>query len=135
MRKPAEHLINLIKASVPYGPNYVLLLGAGASSQSGIKTARQMIEGWRKIYAEIHKNNGAKELSQQTWYKKGSEYSALFEELYDEPSQRREVIEQFVAKASPSIGYMYLVDLLEKGVFNTVFTTNFDDVLNEACYV
>lgn len=29
----------------------------------------------------------------------------------------------------------YLVNLIRKNVFNTVFTTNFDDLLNESCYL
>src|SRR5262249_27380890 len=32
----------------------------------------------------------------------------------------------------PSLGYAYLIRLIEKHFFNTVFTTNFDDLLNEA---
>ena len=32
------------------------------------------------------------------------------------------------------MGYAYLVKLIENGFFNTVFTTNFDDLINEAFY-
>ena len=34
----------------------------------------------------------------------------------------------------PSIGYAYLVDLVNKGHLSTFFTTNFDDLLQEAFY-
>jgi hypothetical protein len=35
----------------------------------------------------------------------------------------------------PSWGYVYLASLLQAQIFNTVFTTNFDDLINEACYL
>jgi len=71
----------------------------------------------------------------QPWHTGDDEYSTLFELLYDQPSQRREYIDSCVKNAKPSWGYIYLVNLIKQNVFNTVFTTNFDDLLNEACYL
>ena len=51
------------------------------------------------------------------------------------PSQRRAFIEEEVAGKFPSLGYAYLIRLIEKGYFNTVFTTNFDDLLNESFHL
>ncbi|MQI61220.1 hypothetical protein EI041_25185, partial [Escherichia coli] len=65
---------------------------------------------------------------------KDNEYSELFEALYDQPTQRREFIESCITAAKPSWGYVYLTNLLDKGHFNTIFTTNFDDLVNEACF-
>jgi hypothetical protein len=45
------------------------------------------------------------------------------------------VIEDFLNESHPSWGYIYLVDLIKRGYFNAIFTTNFDDLLNEACYL
>lgn len=136
--KHQKHLINILRtnrltsSNKNQPPTFTLFLGAGSSITSGIKSARQMIEEWRNTYAEIH---GQDKLQYQHWYNKQNEYSELFESLYDQPSQRREYIESCVSEAQVSWGYIYLVNLLNKNFFNTVFTTNFDDLLNEACYL
>lgn len=138
IRKHQKHLINILKTNRAaidvkhQTPTFTLFLGAGASISSGIKSARQMIEEWRSIYVSIH---GEHNLKTQHWYDKHNEYSELFESLYDQPSQRREYIESCVSNAQVSWGYIYLVNLLNHGFMNAVFTTNFDDLLNEACYL
>lgn len=68
------------------------------------------------------------------WYEESNAYSALFENRYDLQRHRRIFVEHEVSGKTPSIGYAYLVKLIEQGFFNTVFTTNFDDLLNEAFY-
>lgn len=126
--KPQKHLSNLIKQlhNQKQAPKFVLFLGAGSSVTSGIPGAQELVSDWRESYSEIYgKDHESKGHS--------DEYSRLFEVLYDKPYQRRECIEKLVIKASPSWGHIYLVNLLKCGVFNTIFTTNFDDLLNEAC--
>ena len=129
--KKYKHLIKILKNSKDHRPCFTVLLGAGASKNSGVNTTREMIAEWRKDYDEIHGDGSVKK---QYWYERPEEYAALFEQLYDQPSQRREYIESCLAKASPSWGYIYLMNLLRERIFNTVFTTNFDDLLNESCY-
>ncbi len=131
-RKPQKHLINILKTTSNHHPNFTLFLGAGASVTSGVLPAGKLIEKWREEYIDMH---GVEDLEQRHWYGENSEYSELFETLYDQPSQRREFIESCIEDASPSWGYIYLVNLLKEQCFNTVFTTNFDDLLNEACYM
>lgn len=70
----------------------------------------------------------------QDWYDDRNPYSSLFERRYDLQRQRRSFVENEVANKNPSIGYAYLVKLIEQNYFNAVFTTNFDDLLNEAFY-
>ncbi len=134
--RPSAHVANILSATKDHHPNFTLLLGAGASVESGVPTAGKLIEKWRETFVSLHGcgEPGTQVLEKQDWYEKPTEYSRLFETLYDQPSQRREVVENIVTGASPSWGYMYLVNLLQRNVFNTVFTTNFDDLLNEACY-
>lgn len=136
-RKPASHLIHLIASAKSHHPNFLLFLGAGASVESGVKSATEMISDWRETYSQIHadENGAPRSVQTESWYQQPNEYSVLFEALFDQPSQRREHIETCLEEASPSWGYMYLVNLIHLGVFNTVFTTNFDDLLNEACYL
>lgn len=130
-RNPQRHLINILKSTSKHHPNFTLFLGAGASVTSGIRHAGELISEWRDIYCNMH---GEEKLKSQYWYGKSNEYSELFESLYDQPSQRRELIETYIDEGVPSWGYIYLVNLLIENCFNTIFTTNFDDLLNEACY-
>lgn len=137
-KRPQSHLINIIKSTRDHHPNFVLMLGAGASASSNVKLARDMIKEWRTEHYKMYKND-SENLEEHlkrfpNLFNIPEEYSILFEKLYDEPSQRREYIESCINSANPSWGYIYLVNLLKCRVFNTVFTTNFDDLLNEACY-
>jgi len=63
------------------------------------------------------------------------EYPILFEKVYDQRSQRRIYIEECVKNAKPSWGYIYLANIIANNYFNVIFTPNFDDLLNEACFI
>lgn len=126
--------------------NYSLFLGAGASKSSGISTALELIDIWkRELYErfedkQFEPTDDYKNIEQyfehkhSSWFNSVNPYSSLFEKKFDLPSQRRKFVEQQVGNKLPSIGYAYLVSLVEKGFFNTIFTTNFDDLLNESFY-
>jgi Flp pilus assembly protein TadD len=67
------------------------------------------------------------------WHSGASDYSNLFERY--EPSKRRraEYIEDLVSGVTPKNGYLFLSQLLAQGYLDTVVTTNFDDLVYEAC--
>jgi tetratricopeptide (TPR) repeat protein len=44
-------------------------------------------------------------------------------------------IEECVKDAKPSWGYIYMANIIAHNYFNVTFTTNFDDLLNEACFL
>lgn len=122
-------------------PNYSILLGSGASVSSGIRSGGHLINFWKQEIFDSCNEGGfstAEEFfmpqNAPEWYNDNSAYSSLFEERYALPRQRRIFVENEVSGKTPSIGYAYLVKLIENGYFNTVFTTNFDDLLNEAFY-
>ena len=124
-------------------PNYSLLLGAGASYTSGIKTGVELVSEWREdIYKKLSRSEDYSEQEAKdyliknysNWYSLANEYSALFEYKFDLPSQRRRFVEKEVDGRLPSIGYSYLVSLTTNRFFDTIYTTNFDDLLNEAFY-
>lgn len=126
-------------------PNYSLLLGAGGSVSSDIRTGKELVEEWRQdIFSSFEENKG-KEYDEQkakaflsancgSWYNPHNEYTSLFEKKYDLPRQRRIFVEQEVAGKIPSLGYAYLTKLVKHQYFNAIFTTNFDDLVNEAFY-
>jgi NAD-dependent SIR2 family protein deacetylase len=136
-------LIRYIDTQTDQNPNYSLLMGAGCSVTSGINSANKLIKHWKKeifiqennIDEEDYNEIDAEEFfAKEMWYDSRNSYSSLFEKKYDLPRQRRMFIEKEVRDNSPSIGYAYLIKLVEKNYFKTLFTTNFDDLLNEAFY-
>ncbi|PSV09028.1 SIR2 family protein, partial [Photobacterium kishitanii] len=126
-------------------PNYNVLIGAGASVNSGIRTGQNLVDKWRKeIYELLSKEKYKSDevaknylmTKEGNWYSESNEYSSLFEKKFDLPSQRRRFVENEVDNASPSIGYAYLASLVDSSdrYIDTIFTTNFDDLINEAFY-
>lgn len=123
---------------------YCMLLGAGASVSSGIRTGQDLVEKWLvEVYKRL-RNEDIKTVNldeirkylrenEKSWYDENNEYGSLFGKLYDLPNQRRNFIEREVIKAKePSIGYKYLNRLAHNGEIDTFFTTNFDDLLEQA---
>jgi hypothetical protein len=136
-KKSEDHLIDLILDRNNNTPNFAILLGSGASITSGVKSSNEMIEEWRqRLYEQSHsKDKYSDWLSQQKWFNSDKEYSILFEMVCDTPAQRRIYIENCVKDAKASWGYIYLANLMANNYFNIVFTTNFDDLVNEACFL
>lgn len=132
-----EHVMDAIVTRNQGVPNFCLLLGSGASITSGVSSANGLIDDWRKKLHSREKRRISyrKWLEKEKWYKSEDEYSTLFELMYDRAELRRAFVEEKIVPARPSIGYMYLTNLLKNGLFNVVFTTNFDDLLSEACYL
>ena len=141
-----QDLIQFVRNRTDSLANYTLLLGAGASVTSGIRSANALVEEWRREVYErscsnpikpydpsIAKETLAREFSQ--WYSPQREYASLFEKKFDLPRQRRMFVEREVANKLPSLGYAYLIRLIQQNFFNTIFTTNFDDLLNEAFHL
>jgi hypothetical protein len=143
-RKTTSELKQVMRVQPDQNPNFCFFLGAGASRSSGIRTASQMVDEWRVIAYKGLSNDSHDRTVQEMkqwlierepeWYDEKKEYSCLIEHIYPLPANRRKFIESEVSDKIPSIGYAYLVRLAEAGVVRTLFTTNFDDLLNEAFY-
>ena len=122
-------------------PNFSLLLGAGASVTSGIRSGQDLILSWKNEISQMMGITEQKEIEEyfssqtiRSWYDSNNEYGSLFERMYSLQKQRRLFVENEVQGGIPSIGYAYLVNLMSNNIFNTVFTTNFDDLISEAFY-
>lgn len=144
-QKTVDDLVRFISNRNDNNPNYSLLLGAGCSVNSDIRSAAKLMNEWKEeIYkaakpdqqepytpelaVEYFKSNN------HVWYDPNNQYSSLFERRYDLPKQRRAFVEKEVRNKTPSIGYAYLVKLIESSYFKTIFTTNFDDLINQSFY-
>lgn len=142
--KTISELKNIISTRADQNPNFCLFLGSGASRSSGVRTAGEMVQEWRRnVYKDLsgitddcHVEQMRKWLSEHAsdWYDENREYASLIERFHPLPTNRRKFIETEVADKIPSIGYAYLVRIAEAGLLRTIFTTNFDDLLNEAFY-
>ena len=131
---------------------FCLLIGAGASFSSGIPTARQLVDQWKDDLRKIEsKDNPALEgctiydkefndfynnwkLSKVGELINPSDYSVLMEHFRPTPALRQALIEEKVNGKYPGFGYLYLSMLIDAGYFNVIFTTNFDDLMNDALY-
>lgn len=142
--KTSSELKRVIATRADQNPNFCLFLGAGASRNSSIRTAGEMIAEWRESVYRAQSNDTSEKTATEVirwlsdnasdWYDEKREYASLIEHIYPTPTNRRKFIETEVADKIPSIGYAYLVRIAEAGFLKTIFTTNFDDLLNEAFY-
>jgi hypothetical protein len=125
-----------------------LLLGAGASIESGIPSAVDCIWDWkREIFlsqnmALIEAYNNIKVDSVRTTIQKwldgknvypkhgaDNEYSFYAEKAFLIDDDRRRYFQNLVKGKKPSLGYHLICMLSEVGLFKSVWTTNFDGLV------
>jgi NAD-dependent SIR2 family protein deacetylase len=130
-------------------PSPVLLLGAGASVKSGVPTAAgfaEMIARWAYLKEHgraerdqnVHRSDWLPWLKRFNWYEAAqppeAQYPALVEHLLTPREARmRFFLERVRAALEPSAGYVALAELIAKGWVRTVLTSNFDDLVEQAC--
>jgi Flp pilus assembly protein TadD/CO dehydrogenase/acetyl-CoA synthase epsilon subunit len=121
-------------------PRFAFFLGAGASRQSGVITASEMIRVFKeRIYSECCDTLTTDEekenwLKNQDWYKEeGSDYCKLFEQFEPKEIGRQRYIESIIDGQEASFGYVVLANLIANNYVNSVITTNFDDLIYSAC--
>lgn len=138
-RRTVADLARFISTRTDQNPNYTVLLGAGCSISSSVRSATELTKEWRgeicKDITEIEEQRTHLKQKCGEWYDPNREYSSLFEKKYDLQRQRRMFVEKEVSGKTPSLGYAYLTSLVHQNYFNTIFTTNFDDLVNEAFYL
>jgi tetratricopeptide (TPR) repeat protein len=63
---------------------------------------------------------------------KDSLYGNWFEVFSEDPRERQRFIENIIAKKEPQGAYILFANLVKSGYITNIFTTNFDDLINEA---
>jgi NAD-dependent SIR2 family protein deacetylase len=127
----------------------VFLLGAGASVKSGIPLADDLAgaaakwaycrqNGFHPEDLSVKRGDWIKLLERQPWFRAGASPGELYSEIIWDLLQPREYRREFFLRMMrgglpPSPGYERLVDLLREQAVRTVLTTNFDEVLLDAC--
>lgn len=130
-----------------------ILLGAGASIESGIQSASDCIWEWKKdIFlsqyphlTEQYRNFkiGSVQNAIQKWFDNQgiypkindeSEYSFYAEKTYKIPGDRQRYFQNLSANKSPSLGYSLIALLSKYGMVKSVWTTNFDGLMVKAAH-
>lgn len=128
-----SYVIRQIQQADPH--EFTLFLGAGASFSSGIPLGGDMITEWREMLCKDAAPKDAdpqKWCETQKWYNQDDEYSVLFEMLFPNERARQNYVTEKIEGKPPTWCYLYLADVLARGQISVVFTTNFDDLVNEA---
>ncbi|MCY9669555.1 SIR2 family protein [Paenibacillus alginolyticus] len=131
-----------------------MLLGAGASIESGVQSASDCIWEWKKdIFLsqnphliEQYKNikiDSVRDAIQKWLDSQGtfprinddSEYSYYAETAYRIPGDRRRYFQKLSEGKNPSLGYNLIGLLAESGMVRSVWTTNFDGLMVKAAYL
>lgn len=127
--------------------SFDLFLGAGASISSGIHSGRDLVWQFkRELLSVSGKINGKKfqdlkvesnkKIIQSYFAEEdatvSNSYSYYFEKCYPDPLVRQEFLTSLVRDKKPSIGFMCLAALVGQQKLNTVWTTNFDDLIERA---
>lgn len=142
----------LRSVSISRDNSYSLLLGAGSSITSDIQSANDCIWEWKKmIYKSNNPNtqewienfrNPKVQDSIQRWLdaqgnyiEKGhnDEYSFYAKKCFPIDENRRQYFQKICSNKKPSIGYKAIPILVKQGMLDSVWTTNFDDLIISAC--
>lgn len=126
--------------------NYSFLIGSGCSISSNVRSGEQLITEWKKQVLDEFNNGFEIQKSEDDlfsnnnylqWYNPIKPYQSLFEHLFPMKELRRKFVEKEVERKEvlPGIGYALLVKLARTYYADSFFTTNFDDLINEAFYI
>lgn len=131
---------------------YMLLLGAGASASSGVPTASQCIWEWKKeIFLSANPNLPANLFSDtslpgvqakiQSWLDQQgcfpplgheTEYVHYIQECYPKSEDRSAYFNRRISGIIPEVGYQLLAMLHNHGVFQWIWTSNFDGLVRQS---
>ena len=127
---------------------HALLLGAGASVESGVQSAVDCIWEWKKeiflsqnpgmigTYDNAKQDNVRRVIqrwidAQNSYPTENSpeEYSFFVEKAYRIPEDRRRYFQGLVTGKEPSLGYHLIAMLAQRNIIKSVWTTNFDGLM------
>lgn len=133
--------------------NHAFLLGAGASISSGVQSATDCIWEWKRNIFITKNPNLSKQYSSyqsetvqralQKWLdtegtypaeNSQEEYSYFANAAFPIEETRRKYFENICKGKEPYIGYKLLCLLSKKGMVKSVFTTNFDGLVEKAAH-
>ena len=113
-------LANLIKAKKK--GEFILFLGAGASIQSGGPTTEAIVDDVVRRFGDATRAGGP------------GKYTEFYDILENRMARgdRQAVFREYFEHMDPSDGYMKLGELIKRGWFDVILTTNFDNMPERA---
>jgi len=99
---------------------FVLLLGAGTSMESGYPGNSRLVDEVIGIQEDLSECE-RRERFEETWASRGKSY-------------REKILEQLFPPVKRSPGYGNLAELIARGFFEPIFTTNIDTLLEDALH-
>ncbi len=142
----------LRSVSISKDNTYSMLIGAGCSITSDIQSAYDCIWEWKKIiyksnnpnaqdWIENYKSPKTQDVIQKWLDNQGNniekdhieEYSFYAKKCFPIDENRRQYFQKICSNKKPSIGYRTMPLLVKQGMLDSVWTTNFDDLVNVAC--
>lgn len=149
---PYDAFLRTLKQN--FDTSHVILLGAGASISSGIQSAADCIWEWKKDiflsqnphlpseYKEYKSENVQRSIQRWLDIQGGfpaegapGEYSFYAEKAFPIDDVRRKYFENICRNKTPQIGYRILCLLAKAGMVRSVFTTNFDGLVEKAAHL
>lgn len=126
--------------------NYSFLIGAGCSISSNVRSGEQLIREWKlQVLEEFNEGQDTQKTEEElfsnnnylNWFDPIKQYQTLFEHLFPMKELRRKFVEKEIERKEvlPGIGYAIMVKLARLYYADAFFTTNFDDLINEAFYI
>jgi hypothetical protein len=125
--------------------SYDLFLGSGASTTSGIPSGNDLTLHFKReiLSSQNQINNKAiYDLKIEANRKKiesffddtniGNPYAHYFQQCYPYSDDRKNFLTNIVRDKKPSIGFLCTAALVGNNKFNTIWTTNFDDLIEKA---
>ena len=145
-------LDDLVRRVVSSGSGLHWLTGAGASLSAGVPTAGDMIYDFKRaLYAqakridvvELDAGDPDVRIRLDSFFRRQegvplpgdpSEYAYFFERVHSDARGRQRKIEQILTDADPkpNLGHVILAVMWQLQLVHVVWTTNFDDVLEQA---
>jgi len=134
------------KFSVTSNKQFAFFLGAGASANSNVPTALEMILDFkRRLYASeksikitnIEQRFYEFEKEIENWVRikytniPKNEYGFFFEKTFSSSQDRRNYIKEMLKFSKPSIGYKIINFLIEEQIIWHYITTNFDNLIQK----
>jgi len=125
--------------------SFDLFLGSGASVTSGIPSGRELVLYFKKeILASQNKINNANSLDLKIDANRqkiesffndaniANPYAHYFQQCYPNADVRHDFLTSIMRDKKPSIGFLCTAALVGNNKFNTIWTTNFDDLIEKA---
>jgi len=145
--KKLKTLIPLINSIATSPKNFSLLLGAGVSTSAGVPLAETDLPGLPSIVTRIKemsflRTNPSKPpipeqiekwLAEQNLLQNAlTRYSDAFDLVGSTSTEHRNFLKPFFEGKRPTPGHTHLAALMAEEYFACAFTTNFDDLMEEA---